>query len=49
VRQVRLPKVCVLIATEFLRRAGIDGLSTFPDYEGFARSIRDGYEIVADR
>lgn len=44
VRQVRLPQAAIPFAREFLQLAGIDGLSLFPDYTGFLKSIQDRYE-----
>jgi hypothetical protein len=44
VRQVRLPREAIVDAKKFLNLSGIDSLSMFPDYEGFARRIKDRYE-----
>jgi hypothetical protein len=44
VRQVRLPSQALPDARAFLERAGINSLSMFPDYEGFARRVKRNYE-----
>jgi hypothetical protein len=44
VRQVRLPLEALAGARNFLTLAGIDSLAMFPDYEGFARKLREKYE-----
>lgn len=44
VRQVRLPSEAIPDARRFLDSAGIDSLSLFPDFEGFARRIQKRYQ-----
>lgn len=44
VRQVRIPIGAIPLARQFLELSGIDSLALFPDYEGFAKRMRERYE-----